>query len=109
MKHAADTCLVMINKITALGAVDTIEKMNTFARMVATKEVHAERVKHELAVLWGDYFKPEHLEDHPDLHDKVWKALKQAGKVKQTVDNAEAQNLVEAVAEIADIYASTKQ
>lgn len=109
MKHAADTCLVMIEKIQGLGNDTSVEHMNSFVRMVSTKEVHAERVKHELAILWGDYFKPEHLEPHPDLHEKVWKALKQAGKVKQTVDIDEAKKLVDVVSEIADIYQSTKQ
>lgn len=109
MKHSADTCVVMIEKIQALGDLESMEHMNSFVRMVHTKEEHAERVKHELAVLWGDYFKPEHLEAYPDLHDKVWRALKQAGKVKQTVDLEEAKKLVAAVAEIADIYAATKQ
>jgi hypothetical protein len=37
-------------------------------------------------VLWSDYFKPEHLEAHPDLHDRFWKALKQAGTCKRSVD-----------------------
>ncbi len=109
MKHAAETCKVMVQKITDLGELDSPEKMNTFVRMVNTKEVHGERVKHELRVLWGDYFKPEHLETHPDLHDTIWKALKQASTVKQGVSMADAEKLSTMVAGVADIFADTKK
>ncbi len=109
MRHAAETCKVMIEKINGLGDLDSPEKLNSFVRMVSTKEVHAERVKHELRVLWGDYFKPEHLEAHPDLHDTVWKALKQASTVKQGVNMTDAETLSTMVAEVADIFADTKK
>ena len=33
------------------------------ARMTAVKEHHAELAKQELRILWGDYFKPEHLDE----------------------------------------------
>lgn len=108
MTHAADTCKVMVEKALALEDMGNVEHHNQFIRMVMTKEKHAERVKHEVAVLWGDYFKPEHLEKFPDLHDKVWKTLKQAGKVKQTVDLDECVKLQQQVAELAEIFASSK-
>jgi nickel superoxide dismutase len=40
-------------------------------------------VKHEVQVIWSDYFKPEHLAALPELHTKVWNLLKLAGKNKQ--------------------------
>ena len=43
-------------------------------RAVTIKEERAELVKHHLWVLWTDYFKPNHLEAHPQLHDLFWKA-----------------------------------
>ena len=48
--------------------------------------------KHHLDVLWHDYFKPEHLEKHPGIHDVFWKAAKQASKVKQSMDVAAARS-----------------
>jgi nickel superoxide dismutase len=108
MSHAAATCLKMIDKIEELGEIDSPEKHNNFVRMVMTKEKHAERCKREIAVLWGDYFKPEHLEKFPDLHDTVWKTLKQASKVKQTVSRDEAQKLVDMVHELSHIFADSK-
>lgn len=109
MRHAADTCKVMVEKAQALGDTDDFEHMNQFVRIVATKEKHAERVKREVSVLWSDYFKPEHLEKYPDLHEKVWQTLKQASKVKQSMDLDQCVKLQEQVAELAGIFAETKK
>lgn len=109
MTHAAATCLRMIEKIEALGEVDSLEKQNNFARAVATKEKHAQKVKHEVYVLWSDYFKPEHLEKFPELHDTLWQAAKQASKVKQTVSADECKLLIEKVQAVSDLFAKSKQ
>ena len=82
---------------------------NNFVRMVTVKEQHAEICKKELQVLWSDYFKPEHLEKYPKLHDMFWKALKLASKNKQNVDAAAAAELQGAVKEIADMFWATKK
>ena len=109
MMHAAETCRRMIQKIESLGDLDSIEKHNSFVRSVTNKEAHAERVKHELAVIWGDYFKPEHLEAHPEIHDTIWRTLKQASQVKQTVSMNEAEKLVAMVHDISHLFADTKK
>lgn len=77
-------------------------------RAVMIKEQRAELVKHHLWVLWTDYFKPEHLEKHPGLHDLFWRATKQAGLTKKTTDIAEGQKLLDLIDEIAQIFAATK-
>jgi nickel superoxide dismutase len=77
-------------------------------RAVFIKEQRLELVKHHLWVLWTDYFKPEHLEKHPDLHDLFWKATKQAGAVKKTTDVGESQKLLDLIDEIAKVFAATK-
>ena len=78
-------------------------------RAIFIKEERCELVKHHLWVLWTDYFKPEHLEKHPDLHDKFWKATKQAGNCKKSVDPADGGRLVEMIDEIAKIFWETKK
>ena len=78
-------------------------------RAVFIKEQRAELVKHHLWVLWTDYFKPEHVEKHPDLHEKFWKAAKQAGNCKKTCDPAEGQKLLDMIDEIAKIFWETKK
>ena len=78
------------------------------ARCLFIKEQRADLVKHHLWVLWTDYFKPEHLEAHPDLHDLFWNATKLAGQAKQTSDPAVAEKLLTAIEEIAAIFWKTK-
>ncbi len=77
-------------------------------RAVFIKEERAELVKHHLWVLWTDYFKPEHLEKFPALHDLFWRATKQAGQTKKSVDPADGQKLLDLIDEIADIFKQTK-
>ncbi len=78
-------------------------------RAIMIKEQRAELVKHHLWVLWTDYFKPEHLEAHPDLHDLFWRTTKQAGTTKKTTDPAEGQKLLGLIGEIAEVFAATKK
>jgi nickel superoxide dismutase len=78
-------------------------------RAVFIKEQRADLVKQHLWVLWTDYFKPEHLEQYPDLHDMFWKATKQAGVCKKTVDPAEGQKLLSMIDDIAAIFQATKK
>ena len=109
-KIAADTVAKMVEKINAIpkDSMDLASR-NSFVRMVAVKEQHAELCKKELQVLWSDYFKPEHLEKYPKLHDMFWKALKSASKNKQNIDAAAAAELQAAVKEISDVFWATKK
>ena len=78
-------------------------------RAIAIKEERADLVKHHLWVLWTDYFKPEHLEKYPQLHELFWKATKSAGESKKTTDVAVAERLLQEIAEIDKIFWATKQ
>ena len=97
----------LIGQLPKEGRTDA--DMQKFIRCVAIKEQHAEIVKHEIQIIWSDYFKPEHVERYPDLHDRTWKILKLAGKNKQNIDAAAAAELEAAVKEFADIFWSTKK
>jgi nickel superoxide dismutase len=87
---------------------DGLDQENKW-RAVFIKEQRAELVKQHLWVLWTDYFKPEHLEKYPDLHDKFWKATKQAGECKHHIEPAEGEKLLQLIDEIAEIFRETKQ
>jgi nickel superoxide dismutase len=91
-----------------LEKYDGLDEHNK-TRAIIIKEERAELVKHHLMVLWADYFKPEHLEKYPDLHDKFWKAIKQAGEVKHHLDVKEADKLLEQIDEISEIFWATKK
>ena len=78
-------------------------------RATIIKEERAELVKHHLMVLWADYFKPEHLEKYPDLHDKFWHAIKQASECKHHVEPEVADELLKQIDAIAEIFWATKK
>ena len=78
-------------------------------RALAIKEERADLVKHHLWVLWTDYFKPEHLEKYPQLHELFWTATKEAGASKKSEDPAQGQKLLDMIAEIDKIFWETKK
>jgi nickel superoxide dismutase len=78
-------------------------------RAIIIKEERAELAKRHLWVLWTDYFKPEHLDIVPDLHDLFWRATKQAGVAKHSTDPAEAQKLLDLIVEVTKAFNATKQ
>jgi len=79
------------------------------ARCLIIKEDRANLVKEHLWVLWTDYFKPEHLEKYPKLHELFWKATKEAGLAKKSQDPQQGQGLLDAIAQIDKIFWETKK
>ena len=107
-KIAAQTVLKMVDRIESLTGDMTAANGNSFSRYVTVKEEHADLCKRELNILSNDYFKPNHLEDYPDLPAKFVAATGLCSASKQNVDRAAAEALVAAVDEIATIYWATK-
>lgn len=112
---AAQTVVRMVQLIQGLNKpADGASKAeadtynNTLSRYIATKEQHAETCKRELLILWGDYFRAEHLEKYPELHSTIWAAVKLGGRNKQNIDLQAAQDLLAAVQRIAEIFWATK-
>ena len=105
----AEAVLSMTKKILALdaGAHDHAT-VNTMSRFIAIKEEEAHATKTDLLVLWTDFFKPAHLEQFPDLHDKFWAATKQCSKCKTTVDLAAAEELMAMVEGIHNMFWAAK-
>ncbi len=97
----AESCYKIIEKYHA--SKDEVFRQ----RCVKIKEERAELTKHHLDVLWHDYFKPEHLEKFPKLHETFWNAAKQASKVKQTVELSEASKLLELIDEVDKAWRAT--
>ncbi len=112
MRHSVETVKSMTLKLLALEHPkegSPVSFLNAAARMVAIKEEFAQKCKTELLILWTDYFKPEHLQKWPELHDKVWNAAKLCSDVKRGVDLAKVEALDKAVAEIAQMFADSKK
>jgi nickel superoxide dismutase len=100
-------------RIEAESVYRIIDKYNASSddvyrtRAIAIKEKQAELVKHHLDVLWHDYFKPEHLEKVPNLHELFWSATKQVSKVKASTDIADAKKLLELIDEVDAAWKAT--
>ena len=114
-KIGAQTVLKMVMRLEAMeppspssSADERRTSFNTANRYIVVKEEHAQLVKKELDILWHDYFRPDHLEKYPDLHNMFWTAAKLAGKNKQSVDLEAAKLLVGCVDTFAEIVLATK-
>ena len=112
-KMAASTVVKMVEKINALPSDEKdpqkmLEARNSFVRMVITKEQHAEICKREILILWTDFFKPEHLEFFPQLHETVWQATKLCSKNKQNISAEAAKELQDAVTKIEEIFIAVR-
>ena len=111
---AAEAVLSMTKKLLALEVPDASNKAawvayhNTFSRYVAIKEEQAHLAKTELLVLWTDYFKPQHLEQHPNLHEELWNAAKLCSTCKVEVSLVHAQDLMRHIETIHGIFWATK-
>jgi nickel superoxide dismutase len=111
---AAEAVLSMTKKILALETPSSDDQkvmaayLNTMARYIQIKEEQAHLAKTELLVLWTDYFKPQHLEQHPDLHDIFWKAAKLCSAVKVGVSLGQAEELMATIKKIHEIFWATK-
>ena len=111
---AAEAVLSMTKKLLALEVPDASDKAayvkyhNTFARYVAIKDEQAHLCKEELLVLWTDFFKPHHLEANPEIHEVFWKAAKLCSTVKVHVSLEAANELMDTMEQVHDLFWNTK-
>ncbi|PID67183.1 MAG: superoxide dismutase, Ni [Fusobacteriales bacterium] len=90
------------------GGDMSAEFMNRASRLIANKEKHAEEVKHDIRVIWGDFIKAEHTEKYPQLNSIVHSIMKLGSETKQHVNREHAVELVEKVNEFAEIFWAIK-
>lgn len=115
--HAAQLAAHTIIRMTQLiqdlhKEADTDDAQKLFVhqmtRYTSVKEDHTEIVKREIRIIWGDYFKPEHLKQYPELNDLVYQSMKLASKARQGIDMESAKKLLETVQKFAEIFWKTK-
>tara|TARA_B100001750_G_scaffold247476_1_gene273366 strand:- start:1173 stop:1622 length:450 start_codon:yes stop_codon:yes gene_type:complete len=111
---AAEAVQSMTNKMLSLECPDTADSpamsayLNTMSRYAAIKEEEAQKCKDELLVLWTDFFKPNHLESNPNLHEIFWNAAKLCSACKVEVSSVHAQELMDACENIHHIFWAAK-
>ena len=103
----------MTNKMLALEENHSSDSnsaayINTMSRYAAIKEEEAQKCKDELLVLWTDFFKPQHLEGNPDLHNTFWQAAKLCSACKVEVSAVHAQELMDAIEGIHNMFWAAK-
>jgi nickel superoxide dismutase len=102
----------LIGELAHPGPDAKLEERATYvskmSRYTTVKEQHAERLKQEVRVIWGDYFTPDHAKQFPQVHELTWKIMKQASKARQGTGLADAQELVKQVQEFAELFWQTK-
>lgn len=102
-------------KIEAMSVLKSVEKYQASddpvfkQRAIQIKEQQAELVKHHLSVLWTDFFTADHRQQFPGLDDLFWRAIKQAGDAKKSVDVAVAHKLIELIDEVAGVFWQTEK
>ena len=117
--HCDIPCGIHDPSTAQLGA-ETVEKMMTLiadgdaadvnaqSRYVAIKEQHAELVKHEVRIIWGDFMKPPDLETAPNLHDVVWEIMRLGSACRQGTNIDDAKALRAKVDDFAAIFTKVK-
>ncbi len=106
---AALSVIRMIDLMEALEKNDSLEYINTISRHVAVKEEEAEKVKHEIRIIWGDFIKPPMVEKYPQIHSLVHTIMALGGASRQGVSRAKAVELLDAVNEFAEIFWALKE
>jgi len=112
--HAQVAALTVIRMLDLMGDLasapqkENLEYHNTLTRLIMVKEEHAELCKREIRVIWGDYFKQEHLEKYPELSNLVHEIMVWGSKSRQTVSREAALQLLNSVNRFAEIFWETK-
>lgn len=105
---AAEAALSMTKKLIDLDGSTGMAASNSFGRFVAIKEEQAHKAKEEVLILWTDFFKPAHLEAHPNVHTLIWETTKLLSKVKQNVDLEAAEAVMAKMEEIHNVFWACK-
>jgi nickel superoxide dismutase len=110
IRIAAEAVVSMTKKILDLKKPEGDDKayQNTLSRFIAVKEEQATVAKREILVLWTDYFKPNHLEQFPNLHEVFWKAAKLCSACKYELSLEHCEELMAACKEIHDMFWASK-
>ncbi len=102
--------LAALSVIRLLDLINEVEEGNTaqLIRLVQEKETHAEKVKHEIRIIWGDYFKAPQIEKFPDVHELVHKIMMTGSACKQTVSREKGAELLQLVNQFSEYFWATK-
>ena len=109
-QYAALSVLRIMDLIAELEAKEslTLADHAQLARLVAEKEIHAEKAKHEVRVIWGDYIKQPQFEQFPDISDLVHRIMLSGSGCKQGIERAKGEQFLGLINEFAQAFWATK-
>ena len=82
----------------------SLENQHEMLRLTIQKEEHASVVKSEIATIWGDYFKKNHLGQHSEIHDVSHSIMAKASTCKQSMAIDHGLELVELLNDFAETF-----
>jgi len=113
-----DPAPALIASLSVIRMMDLIKELNSAAdgsvdtlklqRCVDLKEIEAEKVKAEVRIIWGDYFKATHIETYPEIHSLVHAIMATASKCKQGTAREDGEALLEKVNQFAEVFWKSK-
>lgn len=110
--HALVACLTVIRMTDLINdhkeVKHSVNRHNEVSRYIAEKERHASIVKHEIRIIWGDFFKAPQFEKYPELHELTHGIMLFGSKVRQEVNKGAALQLLEKVNRFAEIFWEVK-
>ena len=105
---AAVSVVRLMDILNESAGDNDIALANQRSRVIAEKEKQAELVKHEIRIIWGDYFKPAVAEKYPEIHSLVHRIMLKGSACKQDVHREDALALVDLVNQFAEIFWNSK-
>lgn len=108
-----DPVSAQLAALSVIRFADLIEELNgenpaQLVRLVREKEIHAEKVKQEIRVIWGDYFKAPQIEKYPDVHELAHKIMMAGSACKQHTSRDKGVELLNLVNQFAEYFWSSK-
>ena len=105
---AALSVVRLTDILLEIGDLNSLDNQSKLARVVAQKEDEAQKVKDEVTIIWGDYFKEPQLEAFPATHEIVHGIMRLGSKCKQEVSREAAEELLQELNRFVDIFWKTK-
>lgn len=104
------TMIRLVDLLDELAHKDklTIKEQAQFVRLVSEKEEHGLKLKREITIIWGDYFKQPQLDQFPEIHQLTHQIMLAASAAKQHVDRELTLELLVKVNRFAEIFWTTK-
>lgn len=106
------TVVRMMDLMAALAESDEKSHpgfQNSMTRYITVKENHAEKAKHEIRIIWGDFIKDSQIEKYPELPGLVHKIMQLGSKCRQTADRDQGIAFVDAINQFAEIFWAIKE